>query len=31
MFDKNVDYQREDFIFDIEKLKNPEKYIFAGK
>jgi NADH-quinone oxidoreductase chain I len=26
-----VDYHREDFIFDIEKLKNPEKFIFTGK
>ncbi len=26
-----VDYERENFIFDIEKLKNPEKYIFDSK
>jgi len=26
-----VDYHREDFIFDIEKLKDPEKFIFTGK
>lgn len=26
-----VDYQRKDFIFDIEKLKTPEKFIFNGK
>ncbi len=26
-----VDYNREDFIFDIEKLKKPEKFRFKGK
>lgn len=26
-----VDYCREDFIFDIEKLTNPEQFIFKGK
>jgi len=26
-----VDYNREDFIFDIEKLKTPEKFQFKGK
>jgi NADH-quinone oxidoreductase subunit I len=26
-----VDYNREDFIFDIEKLKTPERFKFKGK
>jgi NADH-quinone oxidoreductase subunit I len=26
-----VDYNRDDFIFDITKLKTPEKFIFKGK
>lgn len=26
-----VDYNREDFIFDIEKLKTPERFQFKGK
>ncbi len=26
-----VDYNRSDFIFDISKLKTPEKFIFKGK
>jgi len=26
-----VDYERENFIFDIDKLKRPEKFIFRGK
>jgi len=26
-----IDYNREDFIFDIEKLKTPEKFQFKGK
>ena len=26
-----VDYNREDFIFDIEKLKTPERFRFKGK
>ncbi len=26
-----VDYNRNDFIFDISKLKTPEKFIFKGK
>ncbi len=26
-----IDYNREDFIFDIEKLKNPEQFSFKGK
>ena len=26
-----VDYRREDLKFDIEKLKNPEQFIFKGK
>jgi NADH-quinone oxidoreductase chain I len=26
-----VDYNRNDFIFDITKLKTPEKFIFKGK
>ena len=26
-----IDYNRTDFIFDIEKLKTPEKFKFKGK
>jgi NADH-quinone oxidoreductase subunit I len=26
-----IDYNRTDFIFDIEKLKTPEKLYFKGK
>ena len=26
-----VDYNRDDFIFDIEKLKTPERFQFTGK
>ena len=26
-----IDYNRKDFIFDIEKLKNPEQFVFKGK
>lgn len=26
-----VDYNRNDFLFDISKLKTPEKFIFKGK
>ena len=26
-----IDYNREDFIFDIEKLKTPERFRFKGK
>lgn len=26
-----VDYNRQDFIFDIAKLKEPEQFIFEGK
>jgi len=26
-----IDYNRKDFIFYIEKLKNPEQFIFKGK